>query len=93
MVSVMVEVEQCLAQGGKTYMQDIIREKSIVKMLLSIAQSDREHECVRYVIYKASGMTSIAIRRAYGFENMKSRGTNVEEAVYEIQKIHEGIFN
>ena len=29
--SVMVEVEQCLAQGGKTYMQDIIREKSIVK--------------------------------------------------------------
>ena len=68
-------------------------EKSMVKMLLSIAQSDRERECVRYAIYKASGMTPIAIRRAFGFENMKLRETKIEEAVYEIQKIHETIFN
>ena len=32
-------------------------EKSTVKMLLSIAKSDRERECMRYAIYKASGMT------------------------------------
>ena len=37
-------------------------EKSMVKILLSITQSDRERECVRYAIYKASGMTPTAIR-------------------------------
>ena len=68
-------------------------EKSMVKMLLSIAQSDRERECVRYTIYKASGMTPTALRQAFGFENMKLRETKVEEAVYEIQKIHETFFN
>ena len=41
-------------------------EKS--KILLSIAQSDRERECVRYTIHKASGMTPSAIRQAFGFD-------------------------
>ena len=63
----------------------------MVKMLLSIAQSDRERKCVCYAIYKASGMTPTVVRRVYGFENMQLRSANVEKAVLEIQNIREAI--
>ncbi len=66
-------------------------EKSMVKMLLRIAQSDRERESMRYVIYKASGMTASQARRAYGFQNMQSRALAVEDAIAEIQQIREAI--
>lgn len=62
-------------------------------MLLSIAQSDRKCESVWYEIYKAFGMTPTTRRWVYGFENMKSRGTKVEQAISEIQKIQEAIFD
>ena len=61
-------------------------------MLLSIAQTENVNVC--YAIYKASGMTPTVTRWAFGFENiMELRKTKVEEAVYDIQKIHETIFN
>ena len=31
-----------------------VLEKDCVKMLLSLAESDRERECIRYTIFKAS---------------------------------------
>ncbi len=65
--------------------------KSTVKMLMSIAQSDRERECLRYTLYKASGMTPTAVRRAYGFEYMQARASRVEAAILEIQQIREAI--
>lgn len=66
-------------------------EKSVVKMLLSIAQSDRERECVRYAVFKASGMTATAVRRAYGFEKMGARALSVEAALSEVRQIREVI--
>ena len=66
-------------------------EKSIVKMLLSISQSDRERECLRYAVYKASGMTATMIRRTYGFENMQAHAASVESALLEIKQIREAI--
>ena len=66
-------------------------EKSIVKMLLSISQSDREHECLRYAVYKASGMTATMVRRTYGFENMQARSLSVESALLEIKQLREAI--
>ena len=66
-------------------------EKSIVKMLLSISQSDRERECLRYAVYKASGMTATMVRRTYGFENMRTRSLSVESALLEIKQIREAI--
>ena len=47
-------------------------EKSVIKMLLSISQSDCERECLRYAIYKASGKTATMERQTYGFENMQA---------------------
>jgi hypothetical protein len=43
-------------------------EKSTLQALLSMAQSDRERETLRYVVYKASGLTSTRARKLYGFE-------------------------
>ena len=37
--------------------------------ILSIAQSDRERECIRYTAVVASGMSPKAARKCYGLEN------------------------
>ena len=63
----------------------------MVKMLLSIAQSDRERECLQYAIYKASDLTPSQARRRYGFEAMHVRALAVEAAVTEIQQVQEAI--
>ena len=66
-------------------------EKSVVKMLLSISQSDRERECLRYAIYKASGMIATMVRQTYGFENIQARSLSVELALLEVKQIREAI--
>ena len=66
-------------------------EKSIVKILSSISQSNRERKCLRYAVYKASGMTATMVRRKYGFENMQARSLSVESALLEIKQIREAI--
>ena len=71
--------------------KEISLEKSVVKALLGIAQSDHERNCIRYAIYKASGMSQTAIRRKYGFEQMQQHAASVEEAIVEIQNIRESI--
>ena len=60
-------------------------------MLLSLAQTDCERECIKYSIMKASGMTATRARREYGFERMAERTTRVEQAIVEAQKIRETI--
>ena len=66
-------------------------EKPVVKMLLGIAQSDRERTCMRYAIYKSSGMTPTGVRHKYGFSNISDHAKEVEDALSDIQKIHESI--
>ena len=66
-------------------------EKGCVKLLLGLAQSDRERECIKYAIFKASGMTSTQARREYGFQRMTERATRVEQAIVEVQKIRETV--
>lgn len=60
-------------------------------MLLSLAQSDRERECIRYAVFKTSGMSASKARCQYGFERMRERSTRVEEAVVEVQQIRETV--
>ena len=66
-------------------------EKRCVKMLLSLATSDREREVVRYAIFKASGMSATRARHQYGFERMTERSVQVEEAIVEARRIHEAV--
>jgi len=59
--------------------------KSAVKLLLSIAQSDREWECIRVAIYKASGITPTEARRKFGFQNMETHASAVDKATQEAE--------
>ena len=65
--------------------------KGHLKELLSLAQSDRERECIRYAVYKSSGLTPSAARRVYGFEQMSKRESRVEEAIKQAKDICESI--
>ena len=42
------------------------------------AQSDRERECIRYAIFKTSGVTQTEAKRLFGFENMSFRSDILE---------------
>lgn len=66
-------------------------EKGCVKMLLTLATSDREREVMRYAIFKASGMSATRARRQYGFECMVEHSARVQEAIVETQRIHESV--
>ena len=66
-------------------------EKCTLQALLSMAQSDRERETLRYVVYKASGLTATRARRLYGFERMNSRALRVEESILQMKRIRETV--
>ena len=63
-------------------------QKSVVKMLLSIAKSDREQKCLRYTI--SSGMTPTQARRRYGFQNIQQNTKEVE--AWQIFSVFEKLF-
>ena len=62
--------------------------KGCLKLLLGLAQSDRERECIKYA---ASGMTSTRAHREYGFQCMTECATRVEQAIVEVQKIRKTV--
>ena len=66
-------------------------EKTFVKILLGLAQSDREREKIRYAIYRASGVTATKARKQYGFEKMSERSARIKEVSREVQEIKEAI--
>lgn len=59
--------------------------------ILSIAQSDRERECIRYTAVVASGFTSTAARKHYGLENTSARMLRVNEAIEDTKAIQSAI--
>ena len=66
-------------------------DKSAVKLLLSIAQSDRERTSLKYAIIKAGNMTPTAARKAYGFENTQELQQRVEDAITTAKRINEAV--
>ena len=66
---------------------------SMVKLLLNIAQSDRERKCLRHAIYSASGTTPTEAQRKLGLHSMGRVSREVEKALFEAQSIREAIFN
>ena len=57
--------------------------------LLTLTQSDREREVIKYAVYKSSGLTPSAARRLYGFEEMSRREDMVKGAIQDAQNIRE----
>ena len=66
-------------------------DKSVVKLLLGIAQSDRERTCLKYAICKSSKMTSTALRKKYGFSNIAEHAQQVEDTTSEVQGIRTAV--
>lgn len=62
-----------------------------VKELLSVTQNERERECVRFAIYKATGVTPTAARRLFGFENMAQREDRIKKCIEEAKEIKEAV--
>ena len=56
-------------------------DKNGVKVLLALARSDRERECLRYAVFKASGVSQTEARRMFGFETMSKRSAKVEQVL------------
>lgn len=65
--------------------------KSVVKSLLGLCQSDRERECVRYAFFKSFGMSATQARKIFGFENVTRRSKNVEQAIEHAKYIRTSI--
>ena len=48
--------------------QGITKEE--LKQLLTLIESDREKECIRYTVFKAAGLSQTKARQQFGLENM-----------------------
>ena len=66
-------------------------DKTEVKAILKLAQSDRERELIRYSVFKASGLSSTAARKSFGFEKMNDRSRLVESVLEEARCIREAV--
>ena len=65
--------------------------KDVVRSLLKLCQSDRECECIRYTVYKASGLSATLVRKRYGFGQMNERSKAVDNALQHAKYIRESI--
>ena len=70
-----------------------VMEKSEVKALLGLAQSDHERELIRYSVFKSSGLTPTTARKQFGFERTQERSEHVQECIQEAQNIREAIID
>lgn len=61
--------------------------KEELKELLSLADSDKERECIRYAVFKSSGVTQTTARRTLGLEKMNERCKKVDTCISEAQQI------
>ena len=55
--------------------------------MLSIAQSDRGRESIRYTALVASGVSATSARRMFGFERVPERVTCMDDAIAEAEAI------
>ena len=61
--------------------------KCELKQLLSLAQSDRERECIRFAAYKASGLSATGARKHWGMVNEAQRVKQISECIEETRDI------
>lgn len=63
--------------------------KTELKQLLVIATTEKERECIRYAVYKASNLTPTQAKLHFGLDSMKSRALKVQECIDEVKEIDE----
>ena len=77
----------CFSEALLTNKTAATIQRSEIKALLGLAQSDRERELIRYSIFRASGATPSAARKNFGFDSMKERSKLVLMAIEEARNI------
>ena len=60
-------------------------------MSVAVSPACSTRETLRYIVYKASGLTSTKARKLYGFEKMNSRALRVDDSIVEMKWIHEAV--
>ena len=71
--------------------QKITFNKQHFKDLLSIAQNDRERECIRYTAFAVSGLSATGARKHFGLEHMTERAERVQRTIEEAKAIRSAI--
>ena len=65
--------------------------QSELNAVLTLAQSDRKRQLIRYSVFKASGMSYTAARKSFGFGDTRSTETCVLNAIKEARATCEAI--
>ena len=65
--------------------------KSELNQLLLLAQSDRERELIKCTAFRASGLSTTAARKQFGFQNIPERLSRLEESIKEVVSLRECI--
>ena len=61
--------------------------KTELKQLLMVAITEKERECIRYAVYKASNLTPTQAKLHFGLDSMKSRALKVQKCIDEVKEI------
>ena len=70
-------------QGKLSRSQEQGITKEELKQLLTLTKSDRERKCIRYAVFKASGVSQTKARQCFGLEKMQERSAYVEACISE----------
>lgn len=65
--------------------------KASLREILSLAQSDRERELIRYTAYVSGQFSQTSARKLLGLDNMKRRTAEIERCTKEAKEIREAI--
>ncbi len=82
---------KCLLEKSKQQSSTNSLSKGYFKELISMCNSDKERDCLKYAVGKASGASAKTMRRMYGVENYNRKAREVEDAVEHVQQIRQGI--
>ena len=73
------------------YSQNLTFSKQQLKDILSIAQNDRERECIRYTAFAVPGLSATGARKQFGLDRITERAQQVENAIEEAKAIPSAI--
>ena len=69
------------------FSKTVAMSKQQLKNILSLAQSDREKEIIRYTAVLSSGLSASSARKHFGLDSVSQRSNKVDDAINEVKSI------
>ena len=69
------------------FSKKVAMSKQQLKNILSLAQSDREKEIIRYTAVLSSGLSASGARKHFGLDSVSQRSNKVDDAINEVKSI------